>query len=80
MLNYIKYLKNYQHEDTINLKMNFDESLASLQNLYFQELKNTYKSLNNQTTYLRNFMEIFEPLLLFNWATSQQFLIVVIFP
>ena len=66
MLNHIKYLKNYQHEDTVNLKMKVDEFLTFLENIYFQELKNIGKSLNNQTKYLHNFMEVFEPLLLFN--------------
>ena len=66
-------LKNYKHHETANYQMNHKETIDFLENIKFHGLQDMFdKSLTNQAKYFRNFMKVFELLLLFTRATRQQ--------
>ena len=66
-------MKNYKHHETANYKMNHKETIDFLENINFHGLQDMFdKSLTNQAKYFRNFMKVFELLLLFTRATRQQ--------
>ena len=53
--------------------MNHKETIDFLENINFHGLQDMFdKSLTNQAKYFRNFMKVFELLLLFTRATRQQ--------
>ena len=73
IINSIENLKNYKHHETANYKMNHKETIDFLENINFHGLQDMFdKSLTNQAKYFRNFMKLFELLLLFTRATRQQ--------
>ena len=73
IINSIENLKNYKHHETANYKMNYKEAIDFLENINFHGLQDMFdKSLTNQAKYFRNFMKLFELLLLFTRATRQQ--------
>ena len=69
----VEKLKNYKHQKIANYKMNHKETIDFLENINFHGLQDMFdKSLTNQAKYFRNFMKVFELLLLFTRATRQQ--------
>ena len=72
IINSTENLKNYKHHETANYKMNHKETIDFLENINFRGLQDMFdKSLTNQGKYFRNFMIVFELLLLFTRATHQ---------
>ena len=72
IINSTENLKNYKHHETANYEMNHKEAIDFLENINFRGLQDMFdKSLTNQGKYFRNFMIVFELLLLFTRATHQ---------
>ena len=69
VINSIENLKNYKHHEEANFEMKQKETIDFSENINFHGLQDMFgKSLTNQTKYFRNFMKVFELLLLFTRA------------